>query len=412
MREAKFALAALSDTNIEEIVRFTLSGAGEALYRRRWPPLLLRSLLFTQLFVPCFCSFLFFVMLCEERIFRRSTQRGLSIWFSILVLSASFPCCLFCLPAMSWEDSSTAAVLCRLFCLPAMSREDSPTAAVLCLLGIISVEFMCYRRRTSHTDGSVQALQSAMEHNVHHLSSLFLQQGRSESKIFSGFAPLHFRRQIRSILRPDLSLFGKSSTSLNFRGMCSSLQGYSLEKILFMSLYSLSSTTLQLCLHLFVNLMSDVGGNPLRYPVLSHQKLVRSCCRRTTPLSSSGLESTSLPCLPSMNGENFSDSFSSFSFSLFTGLLPCGAVRTGPEGAIETTSVFLVGEDCLSTSLVTMSQLSDFVVKAYPTHSSIVSNSLSSSVEDLSCLAYLYVAFYAYGQRGCIIPSFYCMEEE
>ncbi|KAJ0244744.1 hypothetical protein HA466_0183010 [Hirschfeldia incana] len=272
-----------------------------------------------------------------------------------------------------------------------------------------------------------------MEHNVHHLSSLFLQQGRSESKIFSGFAPLHFRRQIRSILRPDLSLFGKSSTSLNFRGMCSSLQGYSLEKILFMSLYSLSSTTLQPCLHLFVNLMSnlggnplrrpalshlfvnlvsDVGGNPLRYPVLSHQKLVRSCCRRTTPLSSSGLESTSLPCLPSMNGENFSDSFSSFSFSLLTGLLPCEAVRTGPEGAIETTSVFLVGEDCLSTSLVTMSQLSDFVVKADPTHSSIVSNSLSSSVEDLSCLAYLYVAFYAYGQRGCRILSFYRMEEE
>ncbi|CAN7099527.1 unnamed protein product [Brassica rapa subsp. narinosa] len=83
--------------------------------------------------------------------------------------------------------------------------------------------------------------------------------------------------------------------------------------------------------HLFVNLVSDVGGNPLRRPAMSHQKLVRSCCRRTTFTSSSIVESTSIPCLLSMSGENFSDSFSSFSFSLLTGLLPCGAVCTGPE---------------------------------------------------------------------------------
>ncbi|CAN7079719.1 unnamed protein product, partial [Brassica oleracea var. botrytis] len=84
--------------------------------------------------------------------------------------------------------------------------------------------------------------------------------------------------------------------------------------------------------HLFVNLASDVGGNPLRRPALSHQKLVRSCCRRTTLTSSSVVESTSLPCLLSMNGENTSDSFPSFNFSLLTGLLPCVAVCTGPEG--------------------------------------------------------------------------------
>uniref|UniRef100_M4DNX0 Uncharacterized protein n=1 Tax=Brassica campestris TaxID=3711 RepID=M4DNX0_BRACM len=83
--------------------------------------------------------------------------------------------------------------------------------------------------------------------------------------------------------------------------------------------------------HLFVNLVSDVGGNPLRRPAMSHQKLVRPCCRCTTFTSSSIVESTSIPCLLSMNGENFSDSFSSFSFSLLTGLLPCGAVCTGPE---------------------------------------------------------------------------------
>ncbi|CAN6847504.1 unnamed protein product, partial [Brassica oleracea] len=356
-------LAALSDTNIEETLRFTIFGAGEALYRRRWPPSLLCSLLFTLLL--CFCSALFLFMFCERRRSRRSTRRGPSIWFSVLVLLVSLPY--------------------SLFCSPAMSREDSPTAAVLCLWGVISVEPMCYRRRTSHTEGFVQALQSAMEHHVHHLCSPFLQQGKSESKIFSGFASLQFQHQIRSILRPDPSLFGKLIPSL---------------------------TTLQPCLHLFVNLMSDVGGNPLRRPALSHQKLVRSCCLRTTSISPSVAESISLPYLFSMNGANFSDSFSSFSFSLLTGLLPCGAVCTGPEGAIETTSVFLVGENCLSTSLVTISKLSDFVVKASPAHSSIVSNSLSSSVDDLSRLAYLFVAFYAYGQRRWMIPSFCCMEKD
>ncbi|XP_033136791.1 uncharacterized protein LOC117128469 [Brassica rapa] len=64
------------------------------------------------------------------------------------------------------------------------------------------------------------------------------------------------------------------------------------------------------------------------------------------------------------------------------------AVCTGPEGAIETTSVSLVGEGWLSTSQhkVTKSQLSDRVLHASSTHSSFVLNSLSSSDEELSCL--------------------------
>ncbi|CAF1874428.1 unnamed protein product [Brassica oleracea] len=162
-------------------------------------------------------------MFCEGRRSRRSTRRGPSIWFSVLVPLVSLPY--------------------RLFCSPVMSREDSPTVDVLCLWGVISVEPMCYRRRTSHTEGFVQALQSTMEHHVHHLCSPFLQQEKAESKIFSGFASLQFQRQIRSILRPDPSFFGKLIPSL---------------------------TTLQPCLHLFVNLMSDVGGNPLRRLALSH----------------------------------------------------------------------------------------------------------------------------------------------
>ncbi|KAF3520415.1 hypothetical protein DY000_02063808 [Brassica cretica] len=160
--------------------------------------------------------------------------------------------------------------------------------------------------------------------------------------------------------------------------------------------------------HMFLNLASDVGGNPLRRPALSHQKLVRSCCRRTTLTSSSVVESTSLPCLLSMNGEKNSDSFPSFSFSVLTGLLPCGAVCTGHEGAIETTSVFLVGEDCLSTSLVTISQLSDFVVKASSTHSSLALNSLSTSYEDLSCLVLFAIVVHELFSRGCLILSWLC----
>ncbi|KAL0885354.1 hypothetical protein Bca101_009336 [Brassica carinata] len=466
-------------------------------------------------------------MFCEGRRSPRSMRQGPSIWFSVLVLSVSLP---------YW-----------LFHSPAMSREESPTAALLCLSEVNSVEPLYYRRRTSHTYGSVQALQSAMEHNVHHLSSLFLHQGRAELKIFSGFAPLHFRRQIRSILRPDPSLFGKSSTSLDFRVMCSSLVGgpfrrtstmrrtlipkvrrstltlqrdddgppqshlaagsrgawsplygsislisdfkhrseeshrqppqphlvcpgdlinpldaalfstedllvtsvshsrstaslikssvvaspvtrlfldgfiecyklqllpyQSLEKSSSMSLYSPSSTTLQPCFHLFVNLVSDVGGNPLRRPALSHLFVNLVSDVGGNPLRRP-IPNHRKPFLDSMNGENFSDSFPSFSFSLLTGLLSCGAVRTGPEDAIKITSIFFVGEDCFSTSLVTISQLSDFVVKAFPTHSNIISNSISSWVEDLSRLGYLYVAFYAYGQRGWIIPSFYCTEED
>ncbi|WZZ09316.1 hypothetical protein YC2023_095237 [Brassica napus] len=75
-------------------------------------------------------------------------------------------------------------------------------------------------------------------------------------------------------------------------------------------------------------------------------------------------------CLHSMNRYVLSDPFPSYCFSLLTGLFPCVAVCTGPEGAIKITSVFLVGEGCLSTSLVTKSQRSDFSGNALSTHSS------------------------------------------
>ncbi|KAL0833880.1 hypothetical protein Bca101_085769 [Brassica carinata] len=106
--------------------------------------------------------------------------------------------------------------------------------------------------------------------------------------------------------------------------------------------------------------------------------------RKNLSLSFSNEESISPPYLPSMNGDVLLGSIPSFCFNLLTGLSPCVTVCTGPEGAIEITSVLLVGGGCSSTSLVTISQLSDFVVKALQTHSSVVLSPLSFSYEDLS----------------------------
>ncbi|CAN6811719.1 unnamed protein product [Brassica oleracea] len=115
--------------------------------------------------------------------------------------------------------------------------------------------------------------------------------------------------------------------------------------------------------------------------------------------------SISFPYFLSMKGEDFSASTSGKCSSFYAVLLSYVAVCTGPEDASETTSVYLVGENWVSTSLVTNFQLSDFVVKLLSTHSSFALNSLSSSHEDLSILASFAYDVYAYNQRGCLIPS-------
>ncbi|KAF8051675.1 hypothetical protein N665_1684s0011 [Sinapis alba] len=90
-----------------------------------------------------------------------------------------------------------------------------------------------------------------------------------------------------------------------------------------------------------------------------------------------------------------------------TVLLSCGAVRSGPEDAAEFVSTNFRGADWMSTSQlkVTISLLSDYVVKATLTHSSTILSSLSfSSFEDLSVLSCVFVV-YVFNQRGWIIPS-------
>ncbi|KAF3508297.1 hypothetical protein F2Q69_00003997 [Brassica cretica] len=69
-------------------------------------------------------------------------------------------------------------------------------------------------------------------------------------------------------------------------------------------------------------------------------------------------------------GEDFSAFTSGKCSSFYAVLLSYVVVCTGPEDASETTSVYLVGEIWVSTSLVTNFQLSDFVVKLLSTHSS------------------------------------------
>lgn len=181
--------------------------------------------------------------------------------------------------------------------------------------------------------------------------------------------------------------------------------------------------------HLFVNLVSDVGGNPLRHQALSllFVILVFVVGGNPPPASSSEPSKARKVRLSAHNshlllycGEYFTimsplyewrkplGFLFELSFNLLIGLLPCGAVCMGPEGAIEITPVLLVGGDCLSMSLVTISQLPDFVVEALSTHSNLVLNSLSISYEVLSCLFLLDNVVYELYSRGCSIPSWLC----
>ncbi|CAN7115922.1 unnamed protein product [Brassica rapa subsp. narinosa] len=181
--------------------------------------------------------------------------------------------------------------------------------------------------------------------------------------------------------------------------------------------------TSQICMvWSYWNFSSEISGGFIRisplcitrsYLSFGMKLLVRSSDSVLVRPSSSFEEKLLLPYPLSMERGVSSVLRPSVCFSFLIGLLSCGAVSTGPEDAIETTLVFLVDEDWTSTSYyVTIPQLYDFVVKAPPTHLSIVSNPLSSSIEDLSCLVYLCFVCYAWCQRGWLIPSIYCIEED
>lgn len=107
----------------------------------------------------------------------------------------------------------------------------------------------------------------------------------------------------------------------------------------------------------------DAGLNSLDNLKISHgfmgvynlRSLQYHFFRKNLSPSSSTEESISPPYLPSMNGDVLLGPIPSFCFNFLTGLSSCIAVCTGPEGAIEITSVFLTDEGYPSTSLVTIS---------------------------------------------------------
>ncbi|WZZ24396.1 hypothetical protein YC2023_007797 [Brassica napus] len=90
----------------------------------------------------------------------------------------------------------------------------------------------------------------------------------------------------------------------------------------------------------------------------------------------------------------------------FTGTFP-GEPLSGCRRTSHTVDFFLALL-LLTESLVTISQLPDFVVKALQTHSSIVLSPLSFSYEDLSCLISFIFVVYCLFPRGCLIPSCLC----
>ncbi|KAJ4883875.1 Uncharacterized protein Rs2_33968 [Raphanus sativus] len=112
------------------------------------------------------------------------------------------------------------------------------------------------------------------------------------------------------------------------------------------------------------------------------QMILYSACVKPLPMGSSGSvlfrvsssfgEKISSPYSFSMERDVSLATMPSVCFSFLIGLYSCVAVSTGPEDAIEITSVVLVDEFWTLTSRVTIFMLYDFVVKAFSTHSNFV----------------------------------------
>ncbi|CAF1863453.1 unnamed protein product [Brassica oleracea var. botrytis] len=331
-----------------------------------------------------------------------------------------------------------------------MSREDSLAAAKLWSSGLYPV--------VPFSGDFVQAFQLRMEHRSQLMNSTSSSSERRESHQPPCAAPPHLNgARSYSITSPDPSLIGKTTISPSCKVMLysppgclrdgssfplrrSSSGGHSvgveehlrskasrLVRTTFTELMSLSDWAWPICLMKLVSLPrpNPIKENSIQILVDFHAWVsvskinpdgISPCYIFSylsngmnllvkSPVSvlfqsTSSEEKVSPSCPLPMDRGVSSDSFPSVCFSSLIGLLSCGAVSTGPEDAIETTLVVFVDEVWTSTSLyVTIFQSSDFVVKVPSTHSSFVLNSLSSLVEDLSCLTYIYVVVYAYCLR-------------
>ncbi|KAL0884823.1 hypothetical protein Bca101_008804 [Brassica carinata] len=429
------------------------SGAGDGVSRRRWASLMTMLLSFTCLFL--FCCLVCWLPVCfswpikGERsrrtlLRRRECRLFIALFPTVFALQMASP--------------------------PATSREGSLTAALLWSSVSTPVDPLSGCRRTSHAVDSVYARQTPLELRSQPMSSTSPSPVRFEPKKTPGFAPPHLtgaRSQRASRLKP--SYFGSFSIvpslkvmllppmGILFDGGSSPLRRSSPGDLSFGTVGRLTSdvprptlpevnglllsfawawpigetisvspiTLLPRPMLLernpsqIVKILGDWGilyENSGGFTGISFRCLMSHFSfGMLLPVVSSGLvlfrslssleDKTVSPRALPMARDVSSDSWSSVCFSFFISLSSCVAVSTGPEDAIEITSVVLVDEGWTSTShYVTILQLSDSV-------EDFVLCPLSSSVEDLSCLAYLYVVVYAYCQRGWLIPSFYCIEE-
>ncbi|CAF2065176.1 unnamed protein product [Brassica napus] len=423
-----------------------VSGAGDTFSRRRWTSAssLLISVTLCFMFHCAICLLpVRFLCLFGGRRSRQTLRRRRELRIFAVLLPA--------------------VLSLRLVLSPAMSLEDSLAAAKLWSSGLYPV--------VSFSGDFVQAFQLRMEHRRSQLmNSTSSSSERRESHQPPCAAPPHLNgARSYSIMSPDPSIIGKTPISPSCKVMLysppgclcdgssfplrrSSSGGHSISveehlrskasrlvRTTFTELMSLSDWAWPICLMKLVSLPrpSPIKENSIQILVDFHAWVsvskipdgISPCYIFSymsngmnllvkSPVSvlfqsTSSEEKVSPSCPLPMDRGVSSDSFPSVCFSSLIGLLSYGAVSTGPEDAIETTLVVFVDEVWTSTSLyVTIFQSSDFVVKVPSTHSSFVLNSLSSSVEDLSCLTYIYVVVYAYWLRGWIIPCLCSKKKE
>ncbi|CAH8330306.1 unnamed protein product [Eruca vesicaria subsp. sativa] len=176
-----------------------LSGAGDACSRRRWPLSTISSSAFISLLLSCFSSRVLqsrSVLLSGERGLRRRHELR-SLAFTVVLLTALPP----------WWVFS-----------PTMSREGSLTNVVLWFTGAFSGESPSGCRWTRHTVNFLRALQLLMEFRSQRSSFRFPPPGSETTKQPCG-APLHFydaRSQDISSLNPNLIGSYSLSSPLSF----------------------------------------------------------------------------------------------------------------------------------------------------------------------------------------------------
>ncbi|KAF3550155.1 hypothetical protein DY000_02004730 [Brassica cretica] len=355
----------------------SFSGAGEGVSRRRRDSqspvhlcLLFIAMFFSYLLL-CVSPFIK-LLLCGGEKIRSSMRRRQIRRFIEPPLSASLALRLVFSSALSLEVSSAAAVQ----CFSGKSPDVFFTGDCRTYLGA-SASSVQIPARTPYSQRSPLFLSLGTDELFHppFEAPLTPSDTRSESspwldlKSFRSFLSLSFPTMMMPAFSLLRSLVGRQQSSLgdsSFNGGGKFSLGY--ECILGLSadigphLPFFWAWPTKLMVKIFGGFTDVCDLYALPYIYFMKKLLVGSPSH--VPCS------ISFPYFLSMKGEDFSAFTSGKCSSFYAVLLSYVVVCTGPEDASETTSVYLVGENWVSTSLVTNFQLSDFVVKLLSTHSS------------------------------------------